>query len=112
MVIVMASTTEAELAQLFENCQKATSMWTTLKEMVQQQTPTPVATDNSAENIFVNGLVKQKGLDSLKWNFIRYMIKSDKNTYIYYGRRVRKIWLNTSQNTTAFGTIENFVQQC
>ena len=59
----MASGTEAEIGGLFENCQKATSMRIELVEMGHQQPPAPVATDNTAEKIVVNGTAKQKYLD-------------------------------------------------
>ena len=51
---VMASDTEAELVGFLENCQKSTSMKTSLAEMGHQQPPTPVATDNTAANNIVN----------------------------------------------------------
>ena len=56
---VMASATEAELGSLFENCHKVTSMQTDLADMGHQQPLTPVATDNTAANIIVNGTAKQ-----------------------------------------------------
>ena len=51
----MASAIEAELGGLFENFQKSTSMRTALAEMGHLQSPTPVATDNTAANSIVNG---------------------------------------------------------
>ena len=59
----MASSTEAELGGLFENCQKATYTRTYLAEMGHQQPPTPVDTDNTAANSIVNGTAKQKYLE-------------------------------------------------
>ena len=56
----MASSTEAELGQLFENSQKVTAMRTYLEEMVHQQALTPVATKNTAADSIVNGTAKQK----------------------------------------------------
>ena len=57
---IMELATEAELRGLFENFQKATSMRTDLAEMVHQQPPTPVVTDNTAANSIVNRTSKQK----------------------------------------------------
>ena len=51
---------EAELGGLFENCQKVTSMKTTLSETVHPQPQAPVAKNNTAANSIVNGMVKQK----------------------------------------------------
>ena len=56
----MASATEAELRGVFEIYQKSTSMRTALAEMGHLQPPTPVATDNTAANIIVNKMTKQK----------------------------------------------------
>ena len=56
----MESSTEAELGGLFENCQKSTSMRTSLDEMVHQQPPTSVATDNTAPTSIVTRTAKQK----------------------------------------------------
>ena len=57
---VTSSTIEDELGGLFETCQKATSMWTALQEIVHPQPPTSVVTINSAANIIVNGTAKHK----------------------------------------------------
>ena len=56
----MESATEAELGGLFEFFQKATSIRTTLAEMVHSQPPTPVAMDNTSANIIMNVMSKQK----------------------------------------------------
>ena len=46
---------EAYLGGLFENYYKAISMETARSEIVHQQPPTPVATDNAATNGIANG---------------------------------------------------------
>ena len=51
---IMESATETELRGLFENYQKERSIQTALAEMGHSQTPTPVATDNTAANRIVN----------------------------------------------------------
>ena len=60
MKIFMASAIEAKLGGLFENCQKETSMRTTLAEMGHQQPPTLAATNNTAANSIVNRTKNQK----------------------------------------------------
>ena len=57
---VMASATEAEMGGLFENCQKATSMRMALAKMFHPQPPTPVETENTAENSVINGIERKK----------------------------------------------------
>ena len=57
---LMESDTEAELGGLFENFHKEKSTRTALAEMVHQQPPTLVATENTATNSVVNGTAKQK----------------------------------------------------
>ena len=57
---IMASSMEAELGGLFENCQKSTSTRMALAEMGHQQPLKPVTTDNKAAKIIVNGTAKKK----------------------------------------------------
>ena len=59
MINIMVSATEAEMGELFENCQKSTSKSTALAEMGHLQPPTPVVTDNRAENIIDKGTAKK-----------------------------------------------------
>ena len=59
---VMALSTEAELGELFENCQKETSTRTSLEEMGHPQPSTPVATENTEANSILNGTEKKKVL--------------------------------------------------
>ena len=59
----MASATEAQLGGLFEKSQKLTAMLMALREMGYKQPPTPVATDNTAENSIVN-ITEEKDLES------------------------------------------------
>ena len=61
----MASSTEAEPGDLFENCQKSSSMRTVLANMCHQQPPTAVTMDNTAANSTVNGTEKQKILSNI-----------------------------------------------
>ena len=57
---------------LFQNCQKSIFMRTALAEMVHQQPPTPLATDNTLANILFNGTAKQKYLEI---NMIVYWVR-------------------------------------
>ena len=59
---VVASSTEAELGGLFQNCHKSTYMRTALSDMSHIQPPTPVETENTATNGIVNITAKQKDL--------------------------------------------------
>ena len=55
----MASANEAELGGFFLNYQKATSIWTAIEEIFHPQQPTSAATENTSENIIVNGTAKK-----------------------------------------------------
>ena len=57
---VMESAMELKMVGLFENFQKATSIWTALSESGLPQPPTPLETDNTSADIIVNGTDKQK----------------------------------------------------
>ena len=72
--------------------------------------PTPVAKDNSVENSIVNGTTTKNPEQSTQ-HFIGFLIGSDKTTSIYFWGKIRKNWMNNSQNNTLFGTTEIFSQQ-
>jgi hypothetical protein len=57
---VLASATEAEVGALFNNCQDACMLHTTLDKMGHPQPATPVQTDNGCAKGIVNDFVKQK----------------------------------------------------
>ena len=67
--------------------------------MEHPQTPTTVATENSASNITVNGTAKQKNPDQQILDFIGCAIESEKTTSTYYRRRGRKIFLTNFQKS-------------
>ena len=52
---VLASATEVELGELFDNCQKTSSTRIALSDMSHQQPPTPAETDNTLADSKVNG---------------------------------------------------------
>ena len=70
IINVTTSVTVSELGILFENFQKETSMRMALAEMGHQQPPTPVAMDNKAAKIIVNGTAKKKYLEQYACGFI------------------------------------------
>ena len=51
---------EAELGELFFNCQLGTTPRISLEEMDQQLPPTPVIPDSATSNIFLNGNIRQQ----------------------------------------------------
>ena len=66
---------------LFENYQKGAFVSTALSEMVNQQPPTLVATENTAANIIVNGKAKQKIYRAIDMRF--YWVR-DRIRQIYF----------------------------
>jgi hypothetical protein len=55
---VSSSALEAEIGALFDNCKKATILWTTLHEMGWQQPATLIQTDNSTACWIANDSIK------------------------------------------------------
>ena len=62
---VMASSFEAKCGALFNNTKEAVALKTTLHEMGQPQTPTPVNVDNSTAVGFANKKIKQQKYKSM-----------------------------------------------
>jgi hypothetical protein len=56
----MASAAEAEVGDLFVNCQEAVALRTTLVELGHSQPPIPVKTDNSTASGITNNTLKQQ----------------------------------------------------
>jgi len=57
---VMSSAAEAEIGALFMNAQEAIPIRQCLIDLGHPQPPTPIKTDNSTANGYVNGTIKQK----------------------------------------------------
>ena len=57
---VVTSAAECVIATAFESVQDATVMCTTLIEMDHKQPPTSIQIDNTAENSFIKGTLKQE----------------------------------------------------
>ena len=68
---------ETELGGIFENCHKVTSMRTAQVNMVHQEPPTPVATENTAANSIFNRTAKQKIYQAIdmRWYWVRDRIR-------------------------------------
>ena len=79
----MESDDEAELGGLFENDQKATSIWTAIEEMVHPQQPTSVATDNIAKNSIVNGTAKKSRAIDMRFYWVRDRIRKT-HFYVFW----------------------------
>ena len=56
----MSSAAEAEIGALFMNAQEAIPIRQCLIDLGHPQPPTPIKTDNSTANGYVNGTIKQK----------------------------------------------------
>jgi hypothetical protein len=56
---VLASVAEAEVAACFHNAQEACTLSTTLETLGHAQPPTPIQTDNSTSDGFLNSIIKQ-----------------------------------------------------
>ena len=92
MIDVMKSATEAELGGFFENCQKATSMWTDLAEMGHSKPLAPVEMDIKAENSIVNATQNKKDPDQYTWYFWGSETEYEQIISTYSGKRRRKTW--------------------
>ena len=103
---VMGSSTEAELGGSFENFQKEIAMITDPANIVHQEPPTPVATENTEANSIVNGTAKQKISREIDMIFYWVIDRIRKNISTYSGNRERKTYRIMSRNTTQSGTIE------
>ena len=77
----MVSATEAELGGLFENYQKETSTRTALATMGHLQPPTPVATENTAENSTVSGTTKKNISQAIDMRFYWVRDKIQQNHF-------------------------------
>ena len=73
----MASAAEAELGDLFLNCQEAVPIRITLEEMGHTQPPTPVQVDNSTALGIATGTIKQRKSKAMDTRF--YWIRDIKN---------------------------------
>ena len=73
----MASAAEAELGDLFLNCQESVPIRITLEEMGHIQMPTPVQVDNSTVLGIATGTIKQRKSKAMYMRF--YWIRDRKN---------------------------------
>ena len=70
---VVASSAEAEVAGIFHNAQTAISICTILEALGHPQPPTPIKTDNSTAQGFVNDNINQKR--SKSWDMRYYWLR-------------------------------------
>ena len=66
---MVASATEAEVGELFYNCQTAVPLRITLQELGFYQPPTPIKTDNSEAEGVVTTTVRQKRSKAMDMQF-------------------------------------------
>ena len=57
---VLENSMEAELEELFVNCQRGDTLRISLEEMSHQKPPTPVVTDSPTSNIFMNDNIQKR----------------------------------------------------
>ena len=89
---VMASATKAELGVFFVNFQNVTSIRTALSKIGHPQPPTPVSTDNTAENSIMNGTAKHKKIQSNRHDMLLGTLQNTKKSFPYImGRRKEKL---------------------
>ena len=88
---VMGSAAEVETAGLYGNTQMGTIIWRALMEIGHPQPPTPIKTDNSTANSFINVNIRQKRSKTwdMWWNWMR-----DKQTH----NQFRFYWDKGSKN--------------
>ena len=65
----MVSAAEAEMGDLFLNCQEAVLIQITLEEMGHSHPPTPVQFDNSAALGIATGTIKQRKSKAMDMRF-------------------------------------------
>ena len=83
---IMASAAEAELGDLFLNCQEAVPIQITLEEMGHPQPPTPVQVDNSTALGIATGTIKQSKSKSMDMRFYWIMDRINHDQFNIYWR--------------------------
>ena len=86
---VLASAMEAELGVLFVNFHIRAALKIDLNEMVYQKPPTPVATEISTGDIFVNKNIQQQILILINMIFYWFHNKVIQGHYLLYLERVK-----------------------
>ena len=80
----MASAAEAELGDLFLNCQVAVPIRITLEEMGHPQPPTPVQVDNSTALVIATGTIKQRKSKAMDMRFYWIRDRSNQEQFNIY----------------------------
>ena len=81
---IMASAAEAELGDLFLNCQEAVPIQLTLEEMGYPQPPTPVQVENSTALGIATGTIKQHKSKEMDMRFYWIKDKSNQDQFNIY----------------------------
>ena len=106
----MAYAAEAELGDLFLNCQEAVPIRITLEEMGHPQPPTPVQVENSTALEMATGTIKQRKSKAMDMRF--YWIRDRSNQYQFkiYWNPVQTTGGIISQNTFHLPTTQQYAQ--
>ena len=94
---VMSSAAEAEIGAIFINCQDSEPIRNALLELGHAQPPTPVQTDNSTANGFLNETIKQKRTKAIDMRFYWVIDRIKQNHF-------RIFWKPGSENLADYFT--------
>ena len=107
---IMASAAEAELGDLFLNCQEAVPIRITLEEMRHPQPPTPVQVDNSPALGIATGTIKQRKSKAMDMRFSWIRDRSTQEKVNIYWNPVQPTGRIISQNTFHLPTTQQYAQ--
>ena len=93
----MSSAAEAEIGAIFINCQDSEPICNALLELGHAQPPTPVQTDNSTANGFLNETIKQKRTKAIDMRFYWVLDRIKQNHF-------RIFWKPGSENLADYFT--------
>ena len=94
---VMSSAAEAEIGAIFINCQDSEPIRNALLELGHAQPPTPVQTDNSTANGFLNKTIKQKRTKAIDMRFYWVIDRIKQNHFCIF-------WKPGSENLVDYFT--------
>ena len=81
---IMASATEAEIGNVFHNCQTLVLLRIILQKLGDPQPPTPTQTDKSTGVDFANSTIKIKRTKAMDMNFHWIKDRIDQNEFLVY----------------------------
>ena len=94
---VMSSAAEAEIGAIFINCQDSEPIRNALLKLGHKQPPTPIQTDNSTANGFLNKTIKQKRTKAIDMRFYWVIDRIKQNHF-------RIFWKPGSENLADYFT--------